>query len=126
MSQQIDLVRAFIEAFNANDPDRIMSFFQPDAVYHNIPMDPVQGTEAIRGRRARRTLQCARASDTASRVRQQFFQIRYLQFPVDIPTLGEHAAGLDERGARADAQISYIDSVAGNGDLPLSLQGLAA
>jgi limonene-1,2-epoxide hydrolase len=41
------IVRAFVEAFNANDLPKIMGFFHPDAVYHNIPVEPVQGTEAI-------------------------------------------------------------------------------
>ena len=29
--------------------NRVISFFTPDAVYHNMPLDPVQGTEAIHG-----------------------------------------------------------------------------
>jgi limonene-1,2-epoxide hydrolase len=41
-------VLAFIEAFDANDVDRIMEFFRPDAVYHNVPIQPVQGLDAIR------------------------------------------------------------------------------
>ena len=48
MSEGKALVRAFVDAFNANDIERILAFFQPDAVYHNIPLDPVQGIEAIR------------------------------------------------------------------------------
>jgi hypothetical protein len=27
--------------------DRIMSFFTPDAVYHNVPVAPIKGTKAI-------------------------------------------------------------------------------
>jgi len=42
------LVRSFLEAFNANDLERILSFFADDAVYHNIPVQPVRGTAAIR------------------------------------------------------------------------------
>jgi limonene-1,2-epoxide hydrolase len=48
MSPNQETVRAFIAAFNANDLDRIMGFFTDDAVYHNIPVQPVQGTAAIR------------------------------------------------------------------------------
>jgi limonene-1,2-epoxide hydrolase len=44
-----EIVRAFIGAFNANDLGRIMEFFAEDAVYHNMPVPPVQGTAAIRG-----------------------------------------------------------------------------
>ena len=41
--------KAYDAAFNARDLDRIMSFFTDDCVYHNIPVDAVQGTAAIRG-----------------------------------------------------------------------------
>jgi limonene-1,2-epoxide hydrolase len=49
MSDNSALVRDFIDAFNAIDLDRIMSFFSDDAVYHNMPVAPVSGPEAIRG-----------------------------------------------------------------------------
>ena len=49
MTKNQALVRSFIEAFNANDLSRIIEFFDSDAVYHNIPVDPVRGAEAIRG-----------------------------------------------------------------------------
>ena len=39
----------FIAAWNAKDIDRVMGFFTADCVYHNMPVDPVQGSEAIRG-----------------------------------------------------------------------------
>ncbi len=49
MASNIDVVRAFIAAFGDNDLERIMAFFTPDAVYHNMPLAPVTGTRAIRG-----------------------------------------------------------------------------
>lgn len=48
MSENTGIVQQFIAAWGRNDVDEIMSFFQPDAVYHNIPVDPVKGTDAIR------------------------------------------------------------------------------
>ena len=42
------VVRELIAAFNANDVDRVLAFFTADAVYHNIPVQPVSGTAAIR------------------------------------------------------------------------------
>ncbi|MEE4359957.1 MAG: limonene-1,2-epoxide hydrolase family protein [Pseudomonadales bacterium] len=42
------VVSGFIDAFNALDLERIMACFHDDAVYHNMPMTPVQGTGAIR------------------------------------------------------------------------------
>ena len=53
MSDNRALVREFIAAFNAyskaEDLDRIMGFFAPKAVYHNMPVPPVSGHDAIRG-----------------------------------------------------------------------------
>ncbi len=50
-TEPIDLVREFCAAFGEAelDLDRIVGFFTEDAVYHNIPVDPVVGPEAIRG-----------------------------------------------------------------------------
>ena len=43
------IIDDFIAAWGAKDLERIMSFFAPDAVYTNVPMDPPnRGTEAIR------------------------------------------------------------------------------
>ncbi|MGZ5938548.1 MAG: SgcJ/EcaC family oxidoreductase [Rhizomicrobium sp.] len=42
-------VMNFIAAWEARDIDKILSLMTPDAFYHNIPMQPVQGREAIRG-----------------------------------------------------------------------------
>ncbi len=43
-----DKVRAFIGAWERRDLDAIVAAMAPDAVYHNIPMAPVRGREAIR------------------------------------------------------------------------------
>jgi limonene-1,2-epoxide hydrolase len=48
MTDNIDLVRAFCEAFSRRDTDELLGFFTDDAVYHNMPMPPVRGKEAIR------------------------------------------------------------------------------
>ena len=42
------VVQAFCDAWGARDIDAIVASFTEDAVYHNIPMDPVAGPEAIR------------------------------------------------------------------------------
>lgn len=49
MSESTGTVRRFIDAWKTRDLDRIMGFFTDDCVYHNIPVAPVSGTEAIRG-----------------------------------------------------------------------------
>lgn len=42
------LVRDFCQAWADADFDRVVEFFTPDGVYHNIPVDPMVGHEAIR------------------------------------------------------------------------------
>ncbi len=49
MSVNTGIVTDFVKAWNAMDMERVMSFFAPEAVYHNMPLDPLQGTEAIHG-----------------------------------------------------------------------------
>ena len=49
MSGNAQLALDFIAAWNENDVDKIMSFLADDCFYHNIPMEPMQGADAIRG-----------------------------------------------------------------------------
>lgn len=44
-----DIVRDFCAAWARLDIDELLGYFAPDAVYHNIPVDPVVGVDAIRG-----------------------------------------------------------------------------
>jgi limonene-1,2-epoxide hydrolase len=48
LSERTATVRRFVESFRTRDLDRILGFFTDDCVYHNIPMDPVKGPEAIK------------------------------------------------------------------------------
>jgi limonene-1,2-epoxide hydrolase len=48
MSEPIEVVRDFCDTWGTGDLDALMAFFTPDAVYHNIPVDPVVGVDAIR------------------------------------------------------------------------------
>jgi limonene-1,2-epoxide hydrolase len=47
-ADNIDLVCKFCEAVSRRDPDEILTFFTEDAVYHNMPVAPVQGNDGIR------------------------------------------------------------------------------
>jgi limonene-1,2-epoxide hydrolase len=49
MSERTATVRRFIDAWKTRDLDRILGFFTDDCVYHNMPLDPVTGPDAIRG-----------------------------------------------------------------------------
>lgn len=42
------VVRAWIERFNAADPDGIAALYHVDAINHQVVFDPVQGKSAIR------------------------------------------------------------------------------
>ena len=48
MAKPIDVVREFCDSWAKGDLDALMEFFTDDAVYHNIPVAPVRGKEAIR------------------------------------------------------------------------------
>lgn len=43
------IVTDFCDAWGNGDVDAIIGAFTDDAVYHNIPMDPIEGKEAIAG-----------------------------------------------------------------------------
>lgn len=45
----IDEVRNFIAKFEALDVKGILATFSDNAFYHNIPMEPLNGIDAIRG-----------------------------------------------------------------------------
>lgn len=44
----VQVVSRFCAAWRDGDLDAILAFFTGDAVYHNIPVDAVTGTDAIR------------------------------------------------------------------------------
>lgn len=43
-----EIVKRFCEAWGRRDIDELTSFFTEDAVYHNMPIDPVRGHDGIR------------------------------------------------------------------------------
>ena len=49
MADAIDVVQSFCEAWAKGDLDTLVDYFTDDAVYHNIPIAPVSGKDAIRG-----------------------------------------------------------------------------
>ena len=48
MANPIDVVQEFCDSWAKGDLDALMEFFTDDAVYHNIPVAPVTGRDAIR------------------------------------------------------------------------------
>jgi limonene-1,2-epoxide hydrolase len=47
--ENLETVLRFFRAVNRNDEAAIRSYFGQDSVFHNIPMDPVVGPDAIWG-----------------------------------------------------------------------------
>ena len=48
-SENINLIQRFCAAWASADIPKIVDFFTDDAVYHNMPIQPVQGKDAIKG-----------------------------------------------------------------------------
>ncbi|MET0984549.1 MAG: limonene-1,2-epoxide hydrolase family protein [Steroidobacteraceae bacterium] len=48
MSANIDTVMRFVQAWNDRDLEAIVTAFAPNAVYHNMPLEPVVGHASIR------------------------------------------------------------------------------
>jgi limonene-1,2-epoxide hydrolase len=48
MSNPDQVIREFAAAWGRGDVDAILDTFTEDAVYHNIPMDPLSGKDEIR------------------------------------------------------------------------------
>ena len=44
----VDVVKAWVEAFNAGDADALAAMYAPNAVNHQVTQDPVEGRENIR------------------------------------------------------------------------------
>ncbi len=45
----VETIRRFCDAWTKPDVPQILDFFADDAVYHNMPIQPVQGKDAIKG-----------------------------------------------------------------------------
>jgi limonene-1,2-epoxide hydrolase len=48
MPTPLDVVTSFCAAWSKLDMDELARYFAPDAVYHNIPIDPVVGRDNIK------------------------------------------------------------------------------
>ena len=114
-ADNIDLVRRFCAAWAAPDIAAIAGFFTDDAVYHNMPIQPVQGKDAIKGvieqfmapfeRCDWEILQIAAAGDTVLTERvDRFFGAK----TVELPVMGT----FEIRGGKIAAWRDYFDLTA--------------
>ena len=107
------VVDRFIQAWSRRNIDEIMTFFADDAVYHNIPMAPAQGKDAIRAvinsflPMARavefKVLKSASAGDTVLNERIDIFDMGAKR--VELPVAGV----FEVRGGKIAAWRDYFD-----------------
>ena len=48
-SENVELIRNFCAAWAKPDATALAEYFTDDAVYHNMPVQPIQGKDAIKG-----------------------------------------------------------------------------
>jgi limonene-1,2-epoxide hydrolase len=47
MATNAEIVREFVGSWSRLDPAELASYFTDDGVYHNMPIDPIAGREAV-------------------------------------------------------------------------------
>jgi limonene-1,2-epoxide hydrolase len=109
----IDVVRRFCAAWGTEELDAIVGYFTDDAVYHNIPVDPVVGPEQIRATIEGfsggvesiefRVLAIAGDGDTVLTERVDVFQ--YANGKIELPVMGT----FEVRDGKISAWRDYFD-----------------
>lgn len=113
VTKDIQSIHDFIAAFNAKDVDTVMNFFSEDAIYHNMPSGPVQGTEAVRNLITSfvnpassinwETLNIAQTGDTVLTERIDRFVINGKN--IELPVMG----AFDMKNGKITAWRDYFD-----------------
>jgi limonene-1,2-epoxide hydrolase len=108
------LVSDFCETWKSRNLDKIMDFFTADAVYHNIPMEPARGKDAIRqlinsflpmaSAVEFKILRCASAGNVVMNERVDVFQMggKHVELPV--------AGVFEVRDGKISAWRDYFDA----------------
>ncbi len=63
-AESIALIRRFVEACVRAEPEEFASYFTEDAIWWNVPWNPVKGREAIRETLRRGAHGCVALGDT--------------------------------------------------------------
>ena len=114
MSDASDLIRRFCDAWGKGaDVDEIVGYFTDDAIYHNIPVDPAVGREAIKATFAMfttgveriefRILNIAAEGDTVLTERLDVFVLPNVT--IELPVMGT----FEVRGGKIAAWRDYFD-----------------
>ena len=48
MSDNVQIIRGFVSAWSNLDAEELVSYFAEDGIYHNMPAQPVQGSENLK------------------------------------------------------------------------------
>ena len=94
--QPIETVRRFCAAWGTEDLDTIIGFFTDDAVYHNIPMEPVVGPDQIKatiesfsgGVESIEFRLDAIAADGSTVLTERLDIFRFANGQIDLPVMG--------------------------------------
>ncbi len=92
------IVTAFMAEFDAThpDPDRLASYFTDDAVYHNMPMEPAEGIDAVKA-----------ALASVSQMASKGWEILYQASSGDI-VLNERIDRFELGGAEITVQVMGV------------------
>ncbi|HUI48799.1 MAG TPA: limonene-1,2-epoxide hydrolase family protein [Acidimicrobiia bacterium] len=114
MSDAIELIRRFCDEFGRGaGVDQIVAYFTDDAVYHNIPVEPAVGPEAIKAvfamfttgveRMEFRVRNIAAAGDTVLTERIDIFVLPNVT--IELPVMGT----FEVRDGKIAAWRDYFD-----------------
>jgi limonene-1,2-epoxide hydrolase len=113
MSDSIELVRRFCAQWEQGDIDALLAYFTEDAIYHNIPVEPVVGIDGIRAtiemftsaveRVEFRLLHIAAEGDTVLTERVDVFVLPVKN--IELPVMGT----FDVRDGKIAAWRDYFD-----------------
>jgi limonene-1,2-epoxide hydrolase len=109
----LELVQRFCDEWSGGDLDAIVAYFTDDAVYHNIPVEPAVGREAILGllnmfvtpaeKVEFRVRNIVARGDTVLTERVDVFQLP--NATIELPVMGT----FEVRGGRIAAWRDYFD-----------------
>ena len=129
MSTNQQTVLDFIEACNSGDIDRMMAFFDStNCVFHNIPWEPLSGTEAIReflqnminsSSEINWQVHNIAETTTGAVLTERTDRFRFLGKPMEVPVMGI----FELQNGKITAWRDYFDTKQVNEQLPSGFDG---
>ena len=116
MGSNQQIILDFIQASNSRDIDRMMAMFDStDCVFHNIPWEPLSGTEAIReflqnmfdnSSEINWQIHNIAETDTGTVLTERMDRFRFSGNPMAVPVMG----AFDLRNGKITAWRDYFDT----------------